>query len=563
MDGLAESAVVAQTRQPPALAPAARPAPGPTVEGVLSFDMNMRAGFISGRAGTLLGLSRNARQAQGLAELLASSPRIDADAAAALMAACFHATLPDNAGDADLHLPGAPGLRFGIRRASAGSWVLSILDDQTLPGGGGFDQQTGLADRAMFEARLAAALSRPNRRRAGGGVLLCDLDGIREVNQMLGHAVGEDLVRAAARRLQAALREGDLVARMAGEEFAILQNDVTDPDRAAALAERLVGLLSRPYLIRGETVVVRPRIGVALAPADGTEAELLLRRAGLAQREVAAEGQGAWRRFTLEMDERWQETRTLEAALRLAIAEGQFELFFQPLIALPACRLTGFEALIRWRHPERGVLPPASFLPAAERIGLMGPMGDWVMAEACRMAATWPAELQVAVNIAPAQFESGRLPETVARALQQSGLEPGRLELEVTESVLLAASDLALHQLRALRERGVRIAMDDFGTGHSSLTQLRAFPFDRLKIDRSFVKDLEAGGDAAAIVRAVAGLGRSLGIAVTAEGVETDAQLGHILAEGCDAAQGYLFGRPVEAAQVPDVVQRFAAMVPP
>ncbi len=547
MDGMAEAAGATRSGTRDAAA-------GSGSEGILSFGDDLRVGLVSGRAALLLGLSRQGRRARGLAELLEASPRLDRDATAGLAAACLAATMPDGEAAADLRLSGAPGLRFAIRRAGPGSFVLGIAPDPVLVAGGGVDPLTGLADRAMFQARLAAALDRPPRRRGGVAVLLCDLEGIRAVNQALGHAVGEDLLRAAARRLQAAVRDGDLVARLAGEEFAVLQSEVADPAHAAALAGRLVDLLGRPYLISGESIVVAPRIGIAVAPADGSEAPLLLRRAAMARHETRASGGGSWRRFSAEMDLRWRESRALEAALRIAVAEEQFELHYQPQVGLPEGRLTGFEALIRWRHPERGLLAPGFFLPMAERLGLMARIGTWVLRAACRAAVDWPAGLRVAVNLSPAQFEDGSLPATVDAALAESGLAPGRLELEVTETVLLASGDAALDQLRELRLRGVGIAMDDFGTGHSSLTQLRAFPFDRLKIDRSFVQDLPAGGDARAIVRAVTGLGRSLGIAVTAEGVETADQLQDLLREGCDAAQGYLFGRPVPASAVPEVI---------
>lgn len=534
-------------------------------EGAVSFDADLKVGHVSPRAAALLGLARVRRTLAALSDLLEASPRLDRDAVGALVAAAVDGISsgrqdvlaePAEERAAAIHLPGAPGLRFGIHRTGPANWVIGIEEERILPGGGGADPVTGLADRSMFEARLAAALDRPPRRRVGLAVLVCDIDGIRAVNQVLGHAIGEELLRAAARRLRAALRESDLVARLSGEEFAILQADVGDPCQAQALAARLVDLLSRGYLIGGETVSVVPRIGFAVAPTDGTEAGLLVRRAGLARNEASA--CGGWTRFLPEMDARFRETRAMEAALRRAVETSQFELHFQPQVALPEGRLTGFEALIRWRHPERGVVAPVEFLPVAERLGLMGRIGTWVLRDACRIAAGWPNGLRVAVNIAPAQFERHALPRAVEAALAESGLDAGRLELEVTESVLLATDDTALDQLKALRGMGVHIAQDDFGTGHSSLTQLRVFPFDRLKIDRSFVRDLCAGGDAAAIVRAVAGLGRSLGIRVTAEGVETEAQLEGLRAEGCDAAQGYFFGRPVPAGDLPAVIAAFA-----
>jgi len=553
MDGMAEAEAGGTRGAIPTDAAAS------TTEGLLSFDADLQVGLVNGRAVALLGLSRAGRQARGLHELLDASPRLDRDAVAVLMAACLGATLPGGEDAPSLRLPGAPGLRFAIRRASGGSWVIALAAETLLASGAaGFDPLTGLADRAMFEARLAASLDSPPRRRGGSAVLLCDIEGIRAVNQVLGHAIGEDLLRAAARRLQAAVRDADLVARLAGEEFAVLQSEVEEPESAAALGGRLVALLGRPYLIAGEAVVVTPRIGIAVAPADGGSAAELLRRAAMARNETSADGPGGFRRFSPEMDRRWQEQRALEAALRQAAEQSAFELRFQPQVALPDGRLTGFEALIRWRHPERGLLAPAVFLPVAERLGLMRRIGTWVLREACRIAAAWPLPLSVAVNIAPAQLEDGRLPEEVAAALRETGLPAGRLELEVTEGVLLATADAALRQLLDLRDSGVRIAMDDFGTGHSSLTQLRVFPFDRLKIDRSFVQDLPAGGDAAAIVRAVAGLGRSLGIAVTAEGVETEEQLRQLCAEGCDAAQGYLFSRPVPVAMLPGIIAGLA-----
>lgn len=554
MDGMAEAEADRTRGTPPAEAGTS------ATEGLLTFDTDLHVGLVSGRASALLGLPRGGRRTRCLHDVLEASPRLDRDAVAALMASCLTATLPGGEETPSLRLSGAPGLSFTIRQGSAGSWVITVAAEALLPtGAAGFDPLTGLADRAMFEARLAAGLDRPPRRRSGSAVLLCDIEGIRAVNQVLGHAIGEDLLRAAARRLQAAVRDADLVARLAGEEFAVLQSEVEAPDSAAALGARLVALLGRPYLIAGEAIVVTPRIGIAIAPADGNSAADLLRRAAMARNETVAEGPGGFRRFSPEMDRRWQEQRALESALRQAEAENAFELHFQPQVALPEGRLIGFEALIRWPHPERGMLAPAVFLPMAEKLGLMRRIGNWVLREACRVAAGWPAPLTVAVNIAPAQLEDGRLPEEVAAALRESGLPASRLELEVTEGVLLATADAALRQLLDLRDSGVRIAMDDFGTGHSSLTQLRVFPFDRLKIDRSFVQDLPAGGDAAAIVRAVAGLGRSLGIAVTAEGVETREQLDQLCAEGCDAAQGYFFSRPVPVAMIRDVIAKLSA----
>ena len=561
MDGMAEASAARRAGKSAAEDRLAAAALDTLPEGVVGFDADLKVCLLSSRARTLLGLSCSTREPQALQGVLETSPRLDRQAVMALTEACLRATRPGMPPEAQLRLPGAPGLLFGICPATPANWVLSIAPDARLADGAGIDPLTGLADRQMFEARLAAALDRPARRRIGCAILVCELEGIRAVNQVLGHAIGEDLLRAAARRLQAAVRDADLVARMAGEEFAILQGEVSEPSHTAALAGRLVDLLGRPYLLAGETVVVVPRIGVAIAPTDGTEAALLLRRAAMARHETPLEGSGAWRSFRPEMDRRWQEARSLEAALRLALAKAQFELHFQPQVSLrDGGRLTGFEALIRWRHPERGLIPPSSFLPVAERLGLMRGIGTWVIQAACRSAATWPDGLSVAVNVAPSQFEEASLPEVVAQVLAETGLAPERLEIEVTESVLLATGDSALGQLLALRDMGVRIAMDDFGTGYSSLTQLRVFPFDRLKIDRSFVKDLPGAGGASAIVRAVTGLGHGLGIPVTAEGVETRGQLDELLREGCEGAQGFYFGRPVPEAELATEIARLGRL---
>jgi diguanylate cyclase (GGDEF)-like protein len=412
------------------------------------------------------------------------------------------------------------------------------------------DGVTGLADFAMFSARVSTALVRPGRRPASIAVHVLDLDGLRNVSANLGHATQEELLRAAARRLSAAIRGTDLVARLAGDEFAILQIGVTAAAQAEAMAKRLVGLLAHPYLVLGETVTVTPQLGFVLAPEDGNDAPLLLRCAGLARSSLEGENESTprWCRFSADMDARAKAQRHAEGALRRAVCEHQFELHYQPLIALPAGRLTGFEALIRWRHPEIGLVPPSEFLPLAEKLGLMGRIGEWVIREACRTASRWAKSLSVSVNIAPAQFKDGRLLASLRAALAESGLAPNRLELEVTETVLLPASGDAPTQLAAIRALGCHIAMDDFGTGYSSLTQLRSFPFDRLKVDRSFIRDLPESAQSLAILRSVVGLGRSLGIAVTAEGVETPEQMRLLILEGCNSAQGYLIGKPQEPA---------------
>ena len=517
----------------------------------LTFDTSLQIGALGQGAIGLLGLGRgSATRFTSLSDLLDSSPRLEPNAAAALMQACAAATWNPVEDEREVALEGAPGLGFTIRHAGSGTWALAIQGRNNLPGGGGLDTVTGLADFAMFSARVATALVRPGRRPARIAVHVLDLDGLRHVTTNLGHAAQEELLRAAARRLSAAVRGTDLVARLAGDEFAILQADVSAASQAEAMAKRLTALLGHPYLVLGETVTVTPRLGFVLAPEDGNDASLLLRCAGLARSSLEQEAPATprWCRFSADMDARAKAQRNAEAALRNAVCAQQFELHYQPLISLPAGRLTGFEALIRWRHPEAGLVPPGDFLPLAEKLGLMGRIGDWVIREACRTAARWPKSLSVAVNIAPAQFKDGRLLDTLRTALKETGLAPHRLELEVTETVLLPASGDAPAQLAAIRALGCHIAMDDFGTGYSSLTQLRSFPFDRLKVDRSFIRDLPESAQSLAILRSVVGLGRSLGIAVTAEGVETPDQMRLLILEGCNSAQGYLIGKPKEAA---------------
>ncbi|MCA4919138.1 MAG: EAL domain-containing protein [Roseomonas sp.] len=517
----------------------------------LTFDTSLQIGALGQGAIGLLGLGRDsATRFTSLSDLLDSSPRLEPNAAAALVQACAAATWNPVEDEQEVILEGAPGLQFSIRRAGSGAWALAIQGRNNLPGGGGLDAITELADFAMFTARLGTALLRPRRRPASIAVHMLDLDGLRHVTTSLGHAAQEELLRAAARRLAASIRGTDLVARLAGDEFAIMQVGVTAASQAEAMAKRLINLLAHPFLVLGETISVTPRLGFVLAPEDGNDAGALLRCAGLARSSLEGEAEATprWCRFSADMDSRAKAQRNAEAALRHAVCSQQFELHYQPIVALPAGRLTGFEALIRWRHPENGLVPPGDFLPLAEKLGLMGRIGDWVIRQACRTAAGWPRSLSVSVNLAPAQFKDGRLFETLRAALKESGLPANRLELEVTETVLLPASGDAPTQLAAIRALGCHIAMDDFGTGYSSLTQLRSFPFDRLKVDRSFIRDLPESAQSLAILRSVVGLGRSLGIAVTAEGVETPEQMRLLILEGCNSAQGYLIGKPQEPA---------------
>jgi diguanylate cyclase (GGDEF)-like protein/PAS domain S-box-containing protein len=407
------------------------------------------------------------------------------------------------------------------------------------------DALTGLPNRLLFRDRLQQALARAPRAGEGVAVLCLDLDRFKEVNDTLGHAFGDRLLEAVTERLQAGTREADTVARLGGDEFAVVQVGLAQPEGADALARRLTEALSRPFDLDGHEVLVGTSVGVALFPVDGDDPERLLRRADLALYRAKAEGRGTHRFFEEQMDAHLRARRALEHDLRRAIAERRLELHYQPQVDLTDGRVVGAEALLRWRHPERGHVPPAEFVPLAEETGLIVPLGDWVLKTACAAAAAWRAPLQVAVNLSPVQFRQPDLAGAVERILRGSGLEPSRLELEVTEGVLLQETEATLATLRHLKALGVRIALDDFGTGYSSLSYLRRFPFDKIKIDRSFVRGLGQESGAAAIVRAVVALSRSLGMRSNAEGVETDGQAELLLAEGCGEVQGFRYGRPM------------------
>ena len=412
------------------------------------------------------------------------------------------------------------------------------------------DGLTGLPNRILFRQEMERELAR-----ARGGeavaVLCIDLDHFKRVNDTLGHAAGDALLQGAADRLRACVRETDIVARLGGDEFAIVQLQADQPRAATVLAERLIADLSRPFDIEGHQVVVGASVGIALAPSDGTEADQLMKSADMALYRAKADGRGVLRYFESEMDAKMQARRALELDLRKALVEHEFELFYQPIVDLQSNRVSGFEALLRWNHPTQGLISPADFIPIAEDMGLITPLGEWVLRQACREAAGWPERVKVAVNLSPAQFKSKALALVVTTALADSGLAPDRLELEITESVLLQDNDTVRGVLHQLRQLGVRISMDDFGTGYSSLSYLRSFPFDKIKIDQSFVRDMGQHDDSIAIVRAVAGLGRNLGMSTTAEGVETNEQLGRLRQEGCTEVQGYLFSRPLPASEVP------------
>ena len=412
------------------------------------------------------------------------------------------------------------------------------------------DALTGLPNRVQFRARLHDSLMLAQRGQPFA-LLYLDLDHFKQVNDTLGHPVGDKLLREVTARLKGTLRDSDVVARLGGDEFAIIQNCAQQPESSTVLAQRLVSLLSAPYEVDGHRIVIGTCVGIAQGPTDGGSADELLKNADLALYRAKAEGRGTWRFFEPEMDARMQARRQLEMDLRAALEGDQFEILYQPLVDTGRMALNGFEALLRWHSPTRGMVSPGEFIPLAEETGLIVPIGAWVLREACKAATAWPEPVSVAVNVSAVQFRQPRFVDTVSAALKGSGLDPSRLELEVTETIMLQDNAQTIAQLHRLRRLGVRISMDDFGTGYSSLSYLRSFPFDKIKIDQSFIRDLDKRSEAQAIVRAIAGLGQSLGMRTTAEGVESRDQLQHIRTVGCTDAQGYLFGRPMATARLP------------
>ena len=417
------------------------------------------------------------------------------------------------------------------------------------------DSLSGLPNRAAFRDEMEAALKRV-RRGQMIAVMCLDLDHFKNVNDTLGHVLGDKLLCAAADRLKDVVRETDTIARLGGDEFAVLQTGLDKPESAGSFAQRIITAINQPYDLDGHQVVVSTSVGIAISPNDGNTTEQLLRNADMALYRAKSDGRSTYRYFEPEMDQQLQARRSLEIDLRNAVANGEFQLFYQPQVDAVTERITGCEALLRWNSPTRGMVPPSEFVPLAEEIGLIVPIGEWVLKQACCEAASWTEPVRVAVNLSPAQFKSRSVMQSVINALAVSGLEASRLELEITESVLLHDNEATLATLHQLRSFGIKISMDDFGTGYSSLSYLRSFPFDKIKIDRSFIKDISDKGDCAAIVKAVAGLGKGLGIATTAEGVETIEQLRQVRLEGCTEVQGYFFSAPQPAAALREYFER-------
>jgi diguanylate cyclase (GGDEF)-like protein len=457
--------------------------------------------------------------------------------------------------------PDGQAIHIVIQPLAGGGWIATMEDitermryDERIAHLAHYDALTDLPNRVMFREQLEQALKLvPLGEKLA--VLYIDIDEFKSVNDSLGHPVGDALLKALAVRLRGCLRETDVVARLGGDEFAIILTAVKRPADTAELVGRIYAAIREPFECLGHHLTADASIGIAMAPQDGNDLDELLRNADLAMYEAKADGRRTYRFFEPGMDERVKALRTLELDLRQAIADGGFELQYQPLLNLANDKVTGCEALLRWRHPVRGMISPVEFIPVAEETGLINPLGEWVLNTACAEAARWPDDVRIAVNVSPIQFRGQAFALKVAAALAFSGLAAHRLELEITEAVLIRDDEAALAMLHELRALGVRIALDDFGTGYSSLSYLQRFPFDKIKIDRCFIKDVAEPDGAASIVQAVVNIAAARNMTTTAEGVETEQQRNMLRTLGCTEMQGWLFSRALPAVDIMQLLQ--------
>jgi diguanylate cyclase (GGDEF)-like protein len=448
---------------------------------------------------------------------------------------------------------------------AAGGWLAThddvterIRADERIAHMAHYDALTDLPNRVLMRGHLERRVAELAEGKPFA-ILYIDVDEFKGINDSLGHEVGDELLRQVANRLRACVSGNDLVARLGGDEFAIVKAGTTDQAELAGLAEQVLKTLRTPVDCKGQEIATDASIGIAIAPDHGDNLDDLLKRADLAMYAAKSEGRGTFRIFVPEYDAKAGLRRQLELDLRQALIRGEFEVHYQPLVDLSANVVTGCEALLRWHHPERGMVSPAEFIPVAEDTGLIGEIGEWVLKQACHEAASWPGDIHIAVNVSPVQFRSKTLALKVAAALAESGLAPGRLELEITETVLIRDDAEALTILQQLRELGVRIALDDFGTGYSSLSYLHRFPFDKIKIDRSFISDIGEPEDSSPIVQAVVHMAAARHMATTAEGVETEAQREVLRQLGCSQMQGWLFSPAVPAAKLKLLLSKQAA----
>jgi diguanylate cyclase (GGDEF)-like protein len=532
-------------------------------QGVLMFDAEARLVFCNQRYVEMYGLSSEvAAPGCALRDLLLHRAAVGAFAGSA---EDYIADLLEDiaAGKTSVVMvKAADGRVFSIVRnpIAGGGWIATHEDitdrqraEERIVHMARHDALTDLPNRTMLRERLDHELKRVKRGECLA-VLCLDLDHFKSVNDTLGHPIGDELLKVVAERLRRCTREPDTIARLGGDEFAIIMTGMERPTDAVALAKRIRESITKPYHIDGHQILADISIGISLSPIDASEPDQLLKNADMALYGAKGDGRGTYRFFEPEMDAKMKTRRELEMDLRSALVNAEFELYYQPLVNLMTKEITAFEALVRWNHPTRGLVSPADFIPVAEETGLIIPLGEWVLRRACDETAKWPAHIKVAVNLSPSQLKSRNLTQLVMSALAESGMAANRLQLEITETVLMHNTFNTLATLHQLRKLGVQIAMDDFGTGYSSLSYLRSFPFDKIKIDRSFIQDLSNGAEPLAIVHAVAGLARSLNMISTAEGVETQQQLDQLQSVGCTEMQGYLFSHARPAA---DIVRMF------
>jgi diguanylate cyclase (GGDEF)-like protein len=532
-------------------------------QGLIMFDAEQRLIICNRRYGELYKLPRNLRipgtPVEAIAEWKATGPDM---AAAGETARQILDAVRSPEPYREMELPDGRIIVVHARPLLGGGWVSTHEDvteqrraAQQIAHLASHDPLTDLPNRAFFRDHLQALISR-TKRGEGFALLSLDLDRFKRVNDTLGHCVGDELLKQVAQRLRTIVRESDVVTRFGGDEFAILQTGVGSREEARLLADRVVRRLSEPFLIEGHQFDIGASLGIALCPGDTAEPADLLRKSDLALYRAKSEGGETYRFFEAGMDDVAHQRRVLESQLKAAIENGEFVLHYQPILDLESGVPTSFEALVRWQHPTRGLVMPDQFIAAAEDCGLIVRIGEWVLREALREAATWPEPLRVAVNLSPVQFRSGDLVQTVRSAIAAAGIAPERLDVELTESVLLEGTQSVLNTLEQLRLMGVGIALDDFGTGYSSLGYLRTFLFDRIKIDRSFIAEM-GSPESYAIVHATIGLSRQLGMTTTAEGVETAEQAAVLKAEGCTSIQGYFVSRALSAEQAKDFLHGF------
>ena len=529
-------------------------------QGILMVDAKGEIGFMNARLGELLGLQDDFTRerhtyrelVQHLEERGEFDRRIGSDLLDFIRSPDQREVIPQYERDR----PDGTVLEVRTTRLPDGGFVRTLTDitgrrraEAKVLQLARHDALTGLSNRAVFRQQLEEAASLNASGRAFA-VLMIDLDRFKPVNDTFGHAVGDLLLKLVAERLRNTVRSGDIVGRLGGDEFAILQMGANQVEQAEALARRLTRALSQPYSIDGQTITIGASVGISMAPSHGKTGQDLLAAADLALYAVKAQSRGSYAVFNQQMHEEHCARRQLEEDLRRALDEGQFELHYQPIVSISDQHITAYEALIRWRHPQRGNVPPLDFIPLAEETGLIGPIGAWVLQTACNDISRREGDARVAINLSPVQFRDNNLVAMVLSALEVSGLSPNRLEIEITESALLQDSALTQRHLNDLRQLGVHITMDDFGTGYSSLSYLMSYPIQSLKIDRSFVNGLGENANGAAIVKTITTLATSLGLSTTAEGVETAQQLELLRALGCTEAQGYYFSKPKPAAQI-------------